>query len=141
MGPGMGLSLSTPSPLPPPSPLVVVVEDDAALASIAEEVCEALGYGASAYAAPAAFLRDFAASAPDAVVLDWRLEREVGSAVFMAIRHRFPRIPVVCWTAMPLDGLPAMVRQDPLTRFVAKGSDVVHLEEALRWAVGAGTEP
>ncbi len=74
---------------------------------------------------------------PRAVVLDWRLEREVGAAAFMAIRHRFPLLPVVCWTASP-DGLPTMIRHDPLTRVVGKGAGLAAFETALAWAL---TEP
>ncbi|HEX2141107.1 MAG TPA: hypothetical protein VHK28_02365 [Candidatus Limnocylindria bacterium] len=112
-----------------------MVEDDPAVAELAREMCVGMGQTAAIYAAPGAFLRDCEAGAPAAVVLDWRLEREVGSAAFMAIRHRFPELPVVCWTATPCDHLPDMVRDDPHTRVVDKADGAGAFEVALRWAV------
>ena len=36
--------------------------------------------------------------APVAVILDWRLEHELSAALFLATRHRYPRMPVIYWT-------------------------------------------
>lgn len=123
-------------PLPrSPSPLVGVVEDDPTVAALASELCRGLGATASLYTSPTPFLASFVDEAPQAVVLDWRLEREVGAAAFMAIRHRFPRLPVVCWTASPVGSLPAMVRDDPATRIVDKAAGADAFEAALLWAL------
>jgi CheY-like chemotaxis protein len=126
------------------SPAVGVVEDDPTVAALAGELCRGLGADAALFASPAAFLRAFHSEAPRAVILDWRLEREVGAAAFMAIRHRFPVAPVVCWTASPPDDLPAMVHSDPMARFVSKAAGLAAFEAALTWALSAGetrTEP
>jgi CheY-like chemotaxis protein len=118
-------------------PLVGVVEDDPSVAALAAELCRGMGANAVLFASPMPFLHAFSDEAPRAVVLDWRLEREVGSAAFMAIRHRYPQLPVVCWTASPRDGLPIMLRRDPMTRIVDKASGMAAFEHALSWALHA----
>jgi CheY-like chemotaxis protein len=116
-------------------PSVGVVEDDPMVAALAADLCRGLGARAAVFASPTPFLQAFRDRAPRAVILDWRLEREVGAAAFMAIRHRFPSLPVVCWTASPPHGLPAMLHQDPLTRVVEKGAGLAAFESALAWAL------
>ena len=116
-------------------PQVGVVEDDPAVAALAAELCRGLGASAALFASPTPFLRAFSADAPRAVVLDWRLEREVGSAAFMAIRHRYPQLPVVCWTSSPRDSLPIMILRDPMTRIVDKASGAAAFEHAMAWAL------
>ncbi|HET6381462.1 MAG TPA: response regulator [candidate division Zixibacteria bacterium] len=141
LGPSVGLDLSPAARAAAraaTSDRVFVVDDDHSVAELVREVCAGLGRTATVYAAPAALLRDCEGGPPAAVVLDWRLEREVGSAAFLAIRHRFPRLRVVCWTAARPDELPAMVRADPHTRLVSKEGGVRPLEAALRWAVDLG---
>jgi DNA-binding NtrC family response regulator len=118
-------------------PLVGVVEDDPGVAALAADLCNGLGANASVFTSPTQFLRAFDAEAPRAVVLDWRLERAVGSPAFMAIRHRFPQLPVVCWTACPTDELPAMLHADPMTRVVDKAAGLAAFEAALTWALSA----
>jgi len=120
-----------------PWPSVGIVEDDPTVAALALEMCRGLGAHAALFPSASPFLQAFTQVPPRAVVLDWRLEREVGAAAFMAIRHRFPLLPVVCWTASP-DGLPTMIRHDPLTRVVGKGAGLAAFETALAWAL---TEP
>jgi CheY-like chemotaxis protein len=126
-------------------PSVGVVEDDPVVAALAVELCRGLGATAVLFSSATPFLQAFSHAPPRAVVLDWRLEREVGAAAFMAIRHRFPLLPVVCWTASPPDGLPAMIHRDPLTRVVEKGDGLAAFETALSWALGTssgdGPEP
>jgi CheY-like chemotaxis protein len=119
-------------------PLVGVVEDDPTVAALAADVCRGMGVRAALFTSPTPFLRAFGDESPRAVVLDWRLEREVGAAAFMAIRHRFPAVAVVCWTASPPDSLPAMVHHDPMTRIVDKAAGLIAFEAALTWALGAG---
>jgi len=120
------------------APLIGVVEDNPSVAALASEMCRGMGASAVLFASPTPFLRAFADDAPRAVVLDWRLEREVGAAAFMAIRHRYPELPVVCWTATPRESLPSMVHHDPMTRIVDKASGRAAFEHALSWALGAG---
>jgi CheY-like chemotaxis protein len=116
-------------------PSVGIVEDDPTVAGLALEMCRGLGADAALFPSATPFLQAFTHVPPRAVVLDWRLEREVGAAAFMAIRHRFPRLPVVCWTASP-DALPTMIRHDPLTRVVPKSAGLAAFESALAWALG-----
>lgn len=115
--------------------MIGVVEDDGELASLAVEVCVGMGATAAAYTATGPFLESIRDGAPRALVLDWRLEREVGSAALMAVRHRFPTLPVVCWTGFPAWALPAMVHCDPTTRVVSKADGAAALEAAIRWAL------
>jgi len=119
-------------------PLVGVVEDDPNVAALAADLCRGMGANAVLFASPTPFLRAFSDGAPRAVVLDWRLEREVSAAAFMAIRHRYPLLPVVCWTASPRESLPVMIHHDPMTRIVDKASGMAAFEHALSWALGAG---
>jgi hypothetical protein len=53
----------------------------------------------------------------------------------MAVRHRYPQLPVVCWTASPAWQLPQMIRQDPMTRVIDKAAGAEAFEAALRWAL------
>jgi DNA-binding response OmpR family regulator len=132
------MSLFPQRPEPTAWPQVGVVEDDPAVAGMAAELCRGMGANAVLFASPTPFLHAFSDRAPRAVVLDWRLAREVGSAAFMAIRHRYPRLPVVCWTATPREGLPIMILRDPMTRVVDKASGMAAFEHALSWALGVG---
>src|SRR5688572_12239524 len=78
---------------------VWIVEDEPASATLAAELCETWGAHVSVFRAPLPFLsalRD--RSQPMAVVLDWRLEHELSAPLFLATRHRYPRLPVIYWT-------------------------------------------
>jgi FixJ family two-component response regulator len=115
---------------------VAILEDDAMLGDLAVELCRGLGAEAALYGAPAEFLEAARVSRPAALVLDWRLRGELGAATFMAVRHRFPDMPVVCWTASPAWNLPDMIRRDAATRVVDKGAGAGAFEAAVRWAIG-----
>jgi FixJ family two-component response regulator len=135
----MGLSdvlprLNGTAPIRVPNPDVVVLEDDPQLAAMAVELCERAGLTAETYSSPAAFLDDALVGPPHLLILDWRFERELGAAVFMAARHRFGDVPIVCWTASAVDDLPAMVVDDPRVRFVAKSDGADAFDAAVRWA-------
>jgi DNA-binding NtrC family response regulator len=132
------MSLIAERPEAAAQPLVGVVEDDPSVAALAAELCRGMGANAVLFASPTPFLRAISDGAPRAVVLDWRLEREVSSAAFLAIRHRYPQLPVVCWTASPRESLPVMIHHDPLTRIVDKALGLAAFEHALSWALGAG---
>ncbi len=113
-----------------------VVEDEPAAAALALELCAAAGVDASVFRAPQQFLAALQGSdAPRAVVLDWRLERELSAALFLATRHRHPRLPVIYWTGSTAEALPAMVRDDGFTCIVDKAGGVGSFERALAWAV------
>jgi CheY-like chemotaxis protein len=125
-------------PMPAVAPPVVgVVEDEPELAALAAELCAAMGLQAVTYPSAAVFLRAVAERALDVVVLDWRLERELSAGIFLTVRHRFPHMPIVCWTAFAPAGLPDMILADPLTRLVDKAAGVEAFEAALRWALDA----
>jgi DNA-binding response OmpR family regulator len=121
-------------------PDVAVLEDEAHAANLAVEVCDGLGLRATTFRTPASLLGDFRSVPPRLVILDWRLERDVGAAAFMALRHRFGTVPIVCWTGMAPDSLPAMVGEDDVCRIVPKASSLDAFEEAIRWGA-ALTEP
>jgi DNA-binding NtrC family response regulator len=118
---------------------VWIVEDDPAAADLAVEVCAALGVEATVYRDPLPFraaLRN--AAAPDAIVLDWRLERELSAALFMATRHVHPTVPVVYWTGSISASLPAMILADATTVVVDKSAGLAPLESAVAWALERG---
>ncbi|HSM38603.1 MAG TPA: response regulator [Candidatus Limnocylindrales bacterium] len=115
-------------------PDVVILEDDPDLAEIAAHLCRDIGLSAATFRTAGALLAGFDSAPPRVVVLDWRLERDVGAAAFMALRHRFADVPIVCWTGMPAGSLPAMVAADSRTRIVRKADSLDELEAAIRWA-------
>ncbi|HET7582279.1 MAG TPA: response regulator [Candidatus Limnocylindria bacterium] len=127
-------------PLTPAPATVAVVEDDPTLGALALDLCRAMGYVATLYDAPADFLAAAADKPPSALVLDWRLQGQLGAAAFMAVRHRYPAMPVVCWTASAAWNLPQMIRQDPMTRVIDKAAGATAFEAALRWAMAGGTD-
>jgi DNA-binding NtrC family response regulator len=119
---------------------VWIVEDEPAAAELAAELCEGWGATATVFLAPLPFLTALRMAAPPAaVVLDWRLEREVSSALFLAIRHRAPEMPVVYWTGNPRSSLPAMILADGHVRVIDKAEGTAAFEAALAWALGTRT--
>jgi FixJ family two-component response regulator len=116
-------------------PDVAVLEDDPAVAELAVELCDRMGLAAATFRSPAGFMGEVSRLDPRFLILDWRLERELGAAVFMAVRHRFGDLPVVCWTSTAITDLPAMLVRDPFVRIVQKARGVVAFEAAVRWAV------
>ncbi|HET7686835.1 MAG TPA: hypothetical protein VFM19_10545 [Candidatus Limnocylindria bacterium] len=125
-----------PTPIPP-RPTIWIVEDEPPAAELAVELCAATGAEASVFRSALPFLRAFReAPPPRAIVLDWRLEHELSAALFMATRHRFPRLPVIYWTGSPSTSLPAMIVDDPATLVIDKAGGAVAFEAALAWALG-----
>lgn len=119
-----------------PRPVVVIVEDESAAAELAAELCDGLGAATDIFSSPLPFLRAVNdLEALDAAVLDWRLEQELSAALFMAIRHRFPRLRVIYWTGVDPATLPAMIHEDPLARVVPKAGSTESFEDAVRWAL------
>ncbi len=130
--------MDQPQPTPtPPRPTIWIVEDEPPAAELAVELCAATGAEPSVFGSALPFLRAFReAPPPRAIVLDWRLEHELSAALFMATRHRFPRLPVIYWTGSPGSSLPAMIVDDPATRVIDKAGGTAAFEAALAWALG-----
>ena len=118
----------------PETPDVVVLEDDPSLAELAVELCDRQGLSAATYTSPAGFLGEASRIPPRLLILDWRFERELGAGVFLAVRHRFGDVPIVCWTATPISDLPAMLIRDPRVRIVQKSRGVDAFENSVQWA-------
>jgi CheY-like chemotaxis protein len=119
-----------------PAPIdVCVLEDEASLASLAAELCRGLGASVALYESAAACLKAACLAPPRVLVLDWRLRDQLGAAAFLSMRHRYPNLPVVCWTASKAPQLPDMIHRDPRTRVVDKAAGVDPFEAALRWAL------
>jgi CheY-like chemotaxis protein len=115
---------------------VWVVEDEPSVAELAADLCDAGGARASLFRSALPFLRAFReVPPPAAIVLDWRLEHELSAALFMATRHRFPRLPVIYWTGSEASSLPTMIREDPCTVIVDKADGTAAFDGALRWAL------
>jgi DNA-binding response OmpR family regulator len=119
----------------PALPDVAVLEDDPKLAELAVELCDRMGLSAATYRSPAGFLGEVSHISPRLLILDWRFERELGAAVFMAVRHRLGDIPIVCWTSTAITDLPAMLVRDERVRIVHKDRGIDAFETALRWAL------
>jgi len=119
-------------------PGVWIVEDEPAAAELAADICSSAGLEPTVFSAPLPFLaalRDRAG--PRAVILDWRLERELSAALFMATRHRHPRLPVIYWTGSVSTALPSMILEDAMTVVVEKSDGAVPFERAIAWAIDA----
>ena len=116
-------------------PVAWIVEDEPAAAELASDLCDASGITAVIFSLPFPFLTALRTSPPPSlVVLDWRLERELSAALFLATRHRHPKMPVIYWTGSHRSALPSMISDDPLTRIVDKAAGTSRFDEALRWA-------
>jgi FixJ family two-component response regulator len=121
---------------------VWIVEDEPAAALLAAELCEASGVSSTMFRDPLSFLAALrSAPGPAAVILDWRLEREVSAGLFLATRHRYPSMPVIYWTGSVAGALPAVIRNDPWAVVVEKGTSTSSFEDALDWALDASPEP
>ena len=122
-----------------PSGRVWIVEDEPASATLAAELCEGWGAEVSVFRAPLPFLAALRGrSRPSAIVLDWKLEHELSAALFLATRHRYPRLPVIYWTGHVADALPAMIIDDARTTVVDKAGGTEPFERALDWASRVG---
>jgi DNA-binding NtrC family response regulator len=117
------------------APVVAIIEDDPTLAELAVELCRNLGLRPFTHATPAPFLEAVRNDPPAVLVLDWRLQDQLAAAAFMAVRHRHPELPVVCWTASPAWRLPQMISEDPMTKVVDKAAGAIGFESALRRAL------
>jgi FixJ family two-component response regulator len=121
-----------------------IVDDEPAAASLAADLCEANGATASVFRLPLPYLTALRSGpAPAVVILDWRLEHELSAALFLATRHRHPRLPIIYWTGSVRGSLPSMIRDDRYTIVVDKASGTVEFEDALAWALDdeQGPEP
>jgi len=129
--------MSTGAADPPAIRRVWIVEDEPDAAALAAELCLSSNSEPLVFRTALPFLVALQSSSPpDAVVLDWRLERELSAALFMATRHRYPNLPVVYWTGTT-DALPGMVRDDRTTRVVDKADGAAAFERAIEWALEA----
>lgn len=117
--------------------VVWVVEDELAAADLAVDLCAMNGAEARTYRDGQLFLEALRTEdRPAVLVLDWRLERGLSAPLFMAARHREPRLPVIFWTGSPPGALPQMIHADRLARVVDKAGGADAFEQALRWALG-----
>lgn len=116
-----------------------IVDDEPAAAKLAADLCAARGAEAAVFHAPLPYLTALRSveAAPAAVVLDWRLENELSAALYLATRHRYPRLPVIYWTGTVSSTLPGMVRGDAMTVVVDKAEGTAPFERALSWALDA----
>lgn len=120
---------------------VWIVEDEPAAAELATDMCASSGAVASVFRAPLGYLAALRSSEPPmAIVLDWRLERELSAALFLATRHRYPALRVICWTGSPMSELPSILRDDAHTVIVDKADGMVSFERALKWALDDGRD-
>src|SRR5262249_51832582 len=105
---------------PPSKPRVLVVEDDAALRSLAEQLLEEAGYDVKLAASGRAGLEALEKSVPDVIVLDIMMPDIDGREVCRQIRARneTKAVPVIFVSAV--DDL-----QEKMRAFDAGGNDFV----------------
>ena len=114
---------------------VWIVDDEPAAATLAAEMCEGWGAQVSVFRAPLPFLGALRnRPRPSAIVLDWKLEHELSAALFLATRHRYPRLPVIYWTGHAAGALPDVIVDDARTTVVDKAGGTGPFERALDWA-------
>ena len=119
-----------------------IVEDEPAAAMLAAELCEANGAAPTVFRRVTPFLASMRSSPePDVLVLDWRLENELSAALFMATRHRYPRLPIIYWTGSRTEALPSMIQDDDCTVVVDKAAGSAPFETALAWALDGAPRP
>lgn len=119
-----------------------IVDDEPSAAALAGELCAASGAAPSVFSLPLPFLTALRTSpAPAVVVLDWRLENHLSAALFMATRHRYPRLPIIYWTGSRTDALPSMIQDDQFTIVVDKAAGSSPFEDALAWAFDDAQRP
>jgi hypothetical protein len=120
---------------------VWIVEDEPQASELALDLCTSSGAVGRVFRDPVEFIGALRAErGPSAVVLDWRLERELSAALFMATRHHYPGLPVIYWTGTPTGSLPSMIHNDPDTQVVDKADGLVAFEAALAWALTMADE-
>jgi DNA-binding NtrC family response regulator len=113
-----------------------IVEDEPAAALLAADLCAEQGATASVFRLPLPYLTALRSDPPPAVVvLDWRLEHELSAALFLATRHRHPRLPIIYWTGSVRGALPSMIQDDRYTVVVDKAAGTGEFEDALAWAL------
>ena len=119
-----------------------IVEDEPAAAALAAELCEANGAAPTVFRQATSFLAGIRSSPePDVLVLDWRLENELSAALFMATRHRYPRLPIIYWTGSRTEALPSMIQDDECTIVIDKAAGSSPFEDALAWAMDGAPRP
>ena len=115
--------------------LVWIVEDEPSAALLAAEMCQMNGAAVSVFRQPLTFLTALRTTPPPtAVVLDWRLEHELSAALFLATRHRYPRLPVIYWTGST-STLPSVIVGDVRTVIVDKAAGSEPFDRAIAWAL------
>jgi hypothetical protein len=118
-----------------------IVEDEPQASDLALDLCTSSGAEGRVFRDPVAFIHALRGErGPSAIVLDWRLERELSAALFMATRHHYPDLPVIYWTGTPTGSLPSMIHNDPDTQVVDKADGLVAFEAALAWALTMADE-
>ena len=114
-----------------------ILEDEPGPAELVLDLCRAADVEPQLFRSAAPLLRALRTGSPSLVVLDWRLGNELSAPLFLAIRHRLPALPVIYWTASAPTTLPAVIRQDPMTRVVEKTAGIAAFEDALAWGLFA----
>lgn len=105
---------------------VLVVDDDPSFRALCRRALDRRGHSSPrAVSTPREALETLGARPVDAVVSDVDLPGADGDGVdlYLAVRERWPTLPVVLFTGTPAVGLPAGVdlRADPAVGYVRKG--------------------
>lgn len=110
----------------------LLVEDEALVAMIAEEVLSALGFQSRSVGTAAEALEAFADHAPDLAVIDVGLPDARGDELARRLREMSPGLSIVMASGYDAGDLRARFGDDPRVRVVAKPYTEADLAAATR---------
>ncbi|MBA3480371.1 MAG: response regulator transcription factor [Pirellulales bacterium] len=84
---------------PPVNPTVFVVDDDQQMRDSLVALLEVLGFNVQAFSAPGAFHRFYRSEMPGCLLLDIRMPRQSGLALYEQLLQEGKRLPVIFVTA------------------------------------------
>lgn len=113
---------------------VLVVDDDAQVASLLRELLSTMGYAVKASLSGEDALDEVLTFEPDVVLLDLTLPGITGGEVLDALRQTHPRIPVIAMTGDPQRATGIVARG--AVAYLAKPFSVQTVRQAIRAALG-----
>lgn len=113
-------ALRVPAPSVTPPPAVLIVDDDENLVTNLAAFLETNHFEVERASDVEGAVRSVTAGRVGLALVDYRLDRQNGSEVLVAIRRRFPEFPIILTSAFLDDGLEALLRVYKPTRCLRK---------------------
>jgi len=111
---------------------VLIVDDEAIARKVMGYFLSAHGWEVKYTAGSLEALALADAWLPDVLICDWRLGAHTGADLARALRRRFPRLPVVFISGLPVEVLIPQAEDLPGCVFVQKPCDWENLDEVVR---------